>query len=61
MFEIDSKGSHRVSNNPKKNFFLIVNYFSCPNEKAWIEAGDFPFSLPSIKEMESRRSKLIAL
>lgn len=61
MFEIDSKASHRVSNNFKKNIFLIVSYFLGPNERAWTEAGDFPSSLPSIKEMESRSSKLIIL
>lgn len=59
VFELGSKASCGVSNNPKKNIFLIVSYFLGPNESAWTAAAAFPFSLPSIKEIESWGSKLV--
>lgn len=35
VFAIGSKASHGVSNDSKKNLFLIVSYFLGPNERSF--------------------------
>lgn len=54
VFEVGRKSNHGVSNDAKKNVFLIISYFLGPHElSAWTAAAAaFPFSLSSIKEIE---------
>lgn len=37
----------------------MISYFLGTNENAWTAVAAFPFSLASVKEMESRGGKLV--
>lgn len=49
MFEIGSKASHGVSNDSKKNVFLVVSYLFGPSESAWTAAVAFSLQFTQYK------------